>query len=42
MKPKLEDYWSMDEVVETPFFGTIMSRNRFELILKILHAADNT
>jgi len=27
--------------VETPFFGKIMSRNRFELILKFLHAADN-
>jgi len=42
VKPKLEDYWSMDEVLETPFFGTVMARNRFELILKFLHAADNT
>lgn len=42
VKPKLEDYWTMDEVCETPFFGTIMNRNRFELILKFLHAANTS
>ena len=41
VKPTLEDYWSLDEVLETPFFGTVMTRNRFELIFKFLHAADN-
>ena len=41
VKPALEDYWSMDEVHQTPFFGSVMTRNRFELIFKFLHAADN-
>ena len=41
VKPALENYWSMDEVHQTPFFGSVMTRNRFELIFKFLHAADN-
>ena len=40
VKPKLAEYWSMDDVCQTPFFGTVMTRNQFELILKFLHAAD--
>jgi len=41
-KHKLANYWTTDEVSVTPFFGSVMTRNRFELILKFLHAADNS
>ena len=29
-KPDLESYWSTDEVLSTPFYSTIMSRNSFK------------
>ena len=25
----LQDYWATDEVLSTPFFATVMKRNRF-------------
>ena len=40
-KPTLEDYWSTDSMIETPIFGKVMSRNRFEIILSYLHFNDN-
>ena len=41
-KPQIAGYWSMDPVTSTPFFGSVLSRNRFEIILKFLHLADNS
>ena len=41
-KPKLEDYWSENTMMDTPYFRKYMSRNRFQLILSNLHLADNT
>ena len=41
VKPKLSDYWTVDPIMCTPGFGQIMTRNRFELILKFFHLADN-
>ncbi|CAH1273848.1 PGBD4 [Branchiostoma lanceolatum] len=35
------DYWSRDEVMATPFFPSIMRRDRFLLILKFFHLSDN-
>ena len=35
-------YWSTDPVISTPFFSTIMPRNRFLLLLSFLHYNDNT
>lgn len=29
----IQDYWSKDEMLETPFFGKTMPRNKFLLIL---------
>lgn len=29
-KPAIKDYWSLDEVVITPFFSKILSRNRYK------------
>ena len=41
-KPELSMYWSENELYSTPYFGRVMSRNRFQLILKFLHFVDNT
>lgn len=35
--PKMSDYWSRDEIIGQHFPRTIMSRNRFELLLQMLH-----
>ena len=35
-------YWSSNEVVATPYFSKMMSRNRFQLIMRMLHFSDNT
>ena len=40
-KPEIDMNWSTDEVYETPYFGKCMSRNRFQIILRFLHCADN-
>ena len=40
-KPSLVMYWSTDEIVSTPFFGKIMSRNRFAEIHRYLHFNDS-
>jgi len=40
-KPKLELYWSMRGIFQTPIFPQTMSRNRFQLIQRYLHFNDN-
>ncbi|CAH1239258.1 PGBD4 [Branchiostoma lanceolatum] len=37
----VQDYWSTDEVMQTPFFPSIMTRNRFLLIFRFFHLSDN-
>ncbi|CAG2189528.1 CHD4 [Mytilus edulis] len=37
----LHDYWSKDELLETPFFRKIMPRNKFLLMLSFLHLNNN-
>lgn len=39
--PKLSHYWSKDEILRQHFARTIMSRNRFELLLQYLHFSNN-
>lgn len=38
---RLEDYWNTSELFNLNFFRQYMSRNRFMLILRNLHFADN-
>ncbi|XP_070573802.1 piggyBac transposable element-derived protein 4-like [Ptychodera flava] len=40
-KRDLETYWSTDQVLQTPGFREIMSRDRFEMILEMLHLNNN-
>jgi hypothetical protein len=40
--PSLSDYWSTDPVVDMPFFRSVMSRNRFYLLMSFFHLADNS
>jgi len=35
------NYWSSSEIFKTKF-GTIISRNRFEILLQMIHFADNS
>ena len=39
-KPHLELYWSTEEITSTPYFSKVMSRNRFQNILRFLHFSD--
>ena len=39
-KPALHNYWSTKTLSRTPFFGTYLSRNKFQDILWNLHVAD--
>lgn len=39
--PKLAEYWSTNDVIGHPFPRTVLSRNRFELILQMLHFSRN-
>lgn len=39
--PKLAYYWSKDKILGQKFPSTVMSRNRFELLLQYLHFSDN-
>ena len=41
-KPKLENFWTTDEMTQTPFFGKYMSRNRFQLIFWNLHSENES
>lgn len=37
----IQDYWSKDEMLSTPFFGKTMTKNRFLLILSLFHLNNN-
>lgn len=39
--PKVSYYWSKDKIMGQSFPATVMSRNRFELILQYLHFSNN-
>lgn len=39
--PSIKDYWSTDDVMRQTFPRTVMTRNRFEILLQYLHFADN-
>ena len=41
-KPQIAQYWSTDPLYTTPLFGKIMTRNRFQLLLSMLHYNDNS
>ena len=34
-------YWSTSEILQIPFYPSIMSRNRFSSILRFLHVSNN-
>ncbi|CAM4659016.1 unnamed protein product [Leuciscus chuanchicus] len=40
-KPSLRDYWSTDPMLLTPFFRSLFSQDRFLLLLRCLHFANN-
>ncbi|KAJ8926361.1 hypothetical protein NQ314_021281 [Rhamnusium bicolor] len=40
-KLRLHEYWSIDPLISTPIFASIMKRDRFFLILQIFHLCDN-
>ena len=40
--PQVRDYWTTSEILSTPWFPTIMSRDRFFTILRFLHLVDST
>ena len=40
-KPRMALYWSTDKLLATPIFSQVMRRDRFFLLLRFLHFADN-
>lgn len=40
--PTIEHYWSQNIMYKMPFWGQVISRNRFQLLLRFLHFADNS
>lgn len=40
-KNRIKDYWSTDQLISTPIFSQIFTRDRFLSILKFLHFNDN-
>ena len=41
-RPRIPDYWSTDAIGYSPIFPTLISRNQYQLITKMLHFADNS
>jgi len=41
-KPRIHMYWSTDEIFHTDIFPNVMSRDRYLLLLRFWHFADNT
>ena len=41
-KPTLESYWSKDPLLLSPAFPSLMTRDRFLLVLKFFHFNDNS
>ena len=37
--PQVRDYWSTSEILSTPWFSTIMSRDRFFAIMKYVYTS---
>lgn len=37
----IQDYWSKDEMLRTPFFGNTMTKNKFLLIMSLFHLNNN-
>jgi hypothetical protein len=40
-KPEMQQYWSRDHLLSTPFYPDTMPRDRFEALLHNLHFNDN-
>ena len=40
-KPRKAMYWSTDDILATPIFNQVMRRDKFLLMLRFLHFADN-
>ena len=40
-KNNVEDYWSTEDIISTPFFPKIMSRDEYHNILTFFHLSDN-
>lgn len=40
--PSIEHYWSQNIMYKMSFWSQVMSRNRFQLLLRFLHFADNS
>ena len=40
-KPRINMYWSKDSLLSTPVFGQLVGRDRFLLLLRFLHFANN-
>ena len=41
-KPRLTMYWSTDSILATPIFNQVIRRDRFLLLVRFFHCADNT
>ena len=41
-KLRLNEYWSRDKLLKTDIFSEIMRRDRYLILLKMLHFVDNT
>ena len=40
-KPRFAMYWSIDSLISTPVFSQIISRDRFLILMRFLHFANN-
>jgi len=40
-KHRIREYWSTDPLIETPIFGTIFARDRYDSLLRYLHFVNN-
>jgi len=40
--PSIPDYWSTNILFHNPVYGAVLSRNRYQLLSKFIHFADNT
>ena len=40
-KPTLPLYWSTETIFSTPIFASVMTRNRYQLLLRVFHLNDN-
>ncbi|CAF1349211.1 unnamed protein product [Didymodactylos carnosus] len=41
-KNRIKDFWSTDNLIATPIFGRLFTRNRYLSLLRYLHFNDNT